>query len=228
MNVSRWWCLLMACCLAAFVSLAEAQSQTLAQGTAALAAAAPVVYVSDFELDTAEVTPDTNPVDQARRLAGGILPGGGLLHRHDPQMSAPEIVSTMAQTVVDDLRKKGIDARRLPAGDAAPAQGWLVRGVFLSVDEGNRVERAMVGFNSGKSQFEVGFTADNLATQAPAPLYQEVEGQSGQHMPGAVVKLNPYVAIAKFALSRGDEKKALANAASQVADAVAAKVRPGQ
>lgn len=210
-----WW-------LASFASFAGAQ----AQGTAELPAPAPIVYVSDFELDTADVAPDTNPVDQARRLAGGILPGGGLLHRRDPEMTAPEIVATMAQTVVDDLRKKGIDARRLPSGSAAPAQGWLVRGVFLSVDEGNRVRRAMVGLHSGKSQFEVGFTADNLTTQAPTPLYQEVEGQSGQHMPGAVVALNPYVAIAKFALSRGDEKKALANAAGQVADAVAAKVRP--
>jgi hypothetical protein len=200
-----------------------------AQGTGGGAPApAPVVYVSDFELDTATVTPDTNPVDQSRRIIGGILPGGGLLHRHEAQMSAPEIVSKMAETVVDDLRKKGIDARRLPAGAAAPAQGWLVRGVFLSVDEGNRVRRAMVGFNSGKSQFEVAFATDDLAVQTPAPLYQEVEGQSGQHMPGAVVALNPYVAIAKFALSRGDEKKALSNAAGQVADAVAAKVRPGQ
>ncbi|MFP6562727.1 DUF4410 domain-containing protein [Paraburkholderia sp. B3] len=223
MSVSRWLCLLVAWCMAIPAPSALAQSQ----GAGALPAAAPaVVYVSDFELDTADVTPDTNPVDQAHRIVGNILPGGGLLHRRNPEMTAPQIVSTMAQTVVDDLRKKGIDARRLPAGDPRPAQGWLVRGVFLSVDEGNRVRRAMVGFNSGKSQFEVAFAADDLATQTSTPLYQEVEGQSGQHVPGAVVALNPYVAIAKFALSRGDEKKALANAAGQVADAVVAKVRP--
>ncbi|WP_052420881.1 DUF4410 domain-containing protein [Paraburkholderia ferrariae] len=209
--------------LAAFAPGAEAQTLGTPPGPA------PVVYVSDFELDTAEVTQDTNPVDQARRFAGGILPGGGLLHRRDPQMSAPEIVATMSDKVVDDLRKKGIDARRLPAGSAAPAQGWLVRGVFLSVDEGNRVRRAMVGFNSGKSQFEVAFAADDLAVQAtPTPLYQEVEGQSGQHLPGAAVALNPYVAIAKFVLSRGDERKALTSAAQQVADGVALKVRPPQ
>jgi hypothetical protein len=220
MNIVRWMC-----CLAAWGAVLFGPG-AYAQGTAG--APAPVVYVSDFELDTAAVTPDTNPVDQTRHIIGGILPGGGLLHRRDPQMTAPQIVSTMSDTVVADLRKKGIDARRLPAGATAPAQGWLVRGVFLSVDEGNRVRRAMVGFNSGKSQFEVGFTADDLAVQTPAPLYQEVEGQSGQHMPGAVVALNPYVAIAKFVLSRGDEKKALNNAAQQVADAVAAKVRPAQ
>jgi hypothetical protein len=223
MNIVRRLCCLMAWCAALFGPCGPC---AYAQGTAAMPA--PVVYVSDFELDTATVTPDTNPVDQTRHIIGGILPGGGLLHRHESKMSAPEIVSKMADTVVDDLRKKGIDARRLPTGAAAPAQGWLVRGVFLSVDEGNHVRRAMVGFNSGKSQFEVGFTTDDLSVQAPAPLYQEVEGQSGQHMPGAVVALNPYVAIAKFALSRGDEKKALVNAAGQVADAVAAKVRPGQ
>jgi hypothetical protein len=224
MKVPRWLCLLMAACLATLAPCAGAQAQAQSAGVPPTSAPV-VVYVSDFELDTANVTPDTNPVDQAHRIVGNILPGGGLLHRRNPEMTAPQIVDTMAQTVVDDLRKKGIDARRLPAGGATPAQGWLVRGVFLSVDEGNRVQRAMVGFNSGKSQFEVAFAADDLATQTPTPLYQEVDGQSGQHMPGAVVALNPYVAIAKFALSRGDEKKALTDAASQVADGVAAKVR---
>lgn len=227
MNVLRWLCFLMAGCMAILAPFTQAQAQAQGQGAGALPAPA-IVYVSDFELDTADVTPDTNPVDQSHRIIGSILPGGGLLHRRNPEMTAPQIVAAMAQTIVDDLRKKGIDARRLPAGGAAPAQGWLVRGVFLSVDEGNRVRRAMVGFNSGKSQFEVAFAADDLATRTPTPLYQEAEGQSGQHVPGAVVALNPYVAIAKFVLSRGDEKKALANAASQVADAVAAKVRPAQ
>lgn len=219
MRFVRWlWCPMMMCCAALI----------LASWAHAQATPAPVVYVSDFELDTADVTPDTNPVDQAHRVIGGILPGGGLLRRRDPEMSAPQIVATMAGMVVDDLRKQGIDARRLPADAAAPAQGWLVRGVFLSVDEGNRVRRAMVGFHAGKSQFEVAFAADDLAAPTRTPLYQEIDGQSGQHVPGAAVALNPYVALAKFALSRGDEKKALADAAGEVADAVAAKVRQVQ
>jgi hypothetical protein len=220
MNLRCWLFLLAAWCLGAFAQGAVAQT--------AAPVSAPVVYVADFELDSANITPDTNPVDQSHRLLGGILPGGGLLHRRDTHMSAPEIVSQTADTIVSDLRKQGIDARRLPPGTPTPAQGWLVRGVFLSVDEGNRVKRAMVGGNAGKSQFEVAYSVDNLATQAPAPLYEDVEGQSGQHMPGAVVKLNPYVAIAKFALARGDEKKALTNAAGQVADGVVAKVKPAQ
>lgn len=185
-----------------------------------------VVYVSDFELDDASVTADQNPVDNARRLAGGLLPRP-LLRRDNPQTRASDIVEQLAQTLVSDLRRAGLDARRLPTTVAPPAQGWLVRGVFLDVDEGNRLRRAIVGFGAGANEVDLAVAIDDLSKQTPAPLYQVIESHSSASKPGAgaAIALNPYVAAAKFVMARGDQRKTVEHAASEVSDAVVARVK---
>ncbi|HEV3430177.1 MAG TPA: DUF4410 domain-containing protein [Paraburkholderia sp.] len=204
-------------------TLALAASPVFAQQTAGNAG---IVYVSDFELDDASVTADQNPVDNARRLAGGLLPRP-LLRRDKTGTRASDIVEQMAQALVADLRRAGLDARRLPAGATPPAQGWLVRGVFLDVDEGNRLRRAIVGFGAGANEVDLAVAVDDLSKQTPAPLYQVVESRSSASKPGAgaAIALNPYVAAAKFVMARGDQRKTVDRAASEVSDAVLARVK---
>lgn len=210
-------------------SAAYAQTPASAEAVqSAVPATAPLVYVSDFELDASSVTTDQNPVDQARRLAGGLLPRPlPRLRGDDPQAKARDIVEEMASTLVADLRRAGVDARRLAAGAPMPAQGWLVRGVFLQVDEGDRLRRAMVGFGSGASEVQLAVAVDDLATHAPAPLYQVIDAQSSHKTPGAgaAIALNPYVAAAKFVIARGDQRLTVERAAGQVADTVVARVK---
>ncbi|MEM5316868.1 DUF4410 domain-containing protein [Paraburkholderia sp. JHI869] len=215
MKMQWHWNLVAALWLCAFAPLAPAQQP-----------GAPLVYVTDFELDAANVKQDSNPVESAREHAGGLLPRPFLRHR-DPQQQAGQVVTKMADALVSDLRAKGLDARRLPAGAPLPAQGWLVRGVFLSVDEGNSMRRAVVGFGSGASQIELAVAVDDLATQAPQPLYQVIDSESSHAKPGAgaAIKLNPYVAAAKFVLARADDRKNVDRAAAEVADSVAARVK---
>ena len=213
------------CAPAAFAQ--EESAPSVAPGAAAtVPMQAPVVYVSDFELDAANVTTDQNPVDKARHFAGGLLPRP-FAHRDDPQARARKIVEQMADTLVADLRKAGIDARRLPAGAAQPTQGWLVRGVFLDVDEGNRLRRSMVGFGAGASEIDLAVAVDDLAKQAPEPLYQEIETHSkSKPGAGAAIALNPYVAAAKFVIARGEQRMSVERAAGEVSDAVVARVKP--
>jgi hypothetical protein len=216
-------------------SAAYAQTSAYAQAPAsaetvqsAVPATAPLVYVSDFELDASSVTTDQNPVDQARRFAGGVLPRPlSRLRGEDPQTKAHDIVEEMASTLVADLRRAGVDARRLATGAPLPAQGWLVRGVFLQVDEGDRLRRAMVGFGSGASEVQLAVAVDDLTTHAPAPLYQVIDAQSSHKTPGAgaAIALNPYVAAAKFVIARGDQRLTVQRAAGQVADTVVARVK---
>jgi hypothetical protein len=210
--------LVAACWLAAFASLAFAQ-------TGGAPSPSPVVYVSDFELDAADITPDQSRLSRARRFAGSVSP----LHlaQQDPQKKSQEIVTKMADTLVADLQHDGIDARRLPAGAPLPAQGWLVRGVFLSVDEGNRVRRAVVGFGAGQGKIELAVAIDPLPNESPAPLYQTVEGQSDRHVPGAMVKLNPYAAAARYVMAGNDQQADIKQAAQQVTQTVTARLKAG-
>ncbi|MCC8402927.1 DUF4410 domain-containing protein [Paraburkholderia sp. MMS20-SJTN17] len=189
--------------------------------------APPVVYVSDFDLDAANVAPDSGPGHRARGILGHLMPEGPLRQRQDPQARAREIVALMAQSLTDDLKKAGVDARRVTPGEPLPHNGWQVRGVFLSIDEGNRLRRAMVGMGAGQSQFQVAVSCDNLATPDLPPLYESVEEGASRDMPGAVVKLNPYVIAAKVVLSGRDEKAAVRKSAEQIADELAKRLQAG-
>jgi hypothetical protein len=221
------WSWLVALWLCALAQLAAAQ-QLGAPAAPGPSPGAPLVYVTDFELDAANVKQDSNPVQTLRPLGGGLLPRPFQRHK-DPQQEAQQIVAKLADALVNDLREKGLDAQRLASGAPLPAQGWLVRGVFLSIDEGNSMRRAVVGMGAGASQIELAVAVDNLSAQAPQPLYQVIDSQSSHAKPGAgaAIALNPYVAAAKFVLSRADDRKSVDHAAAEVADSVAARVKAG-
>jgi len=214
-----WRCLVAAACLGAVATA------SVAADTSPGATPAPVVYVADFDLDAAAVKPDDSRPKRARRLIGSLMPNGPIVAEQDPQVHAQKIVSSMADKITSDLTHAGVDARRLPAGAPAPATGWVVRGVFLSVDEGNRIRRAVVGFGAGQGSLQVAVAVNDLATQGQPPLYQEVDSGSSGHMPGAVVTLNPYVALAKFVLAGHDEAKTINDTAKEIAGTVVQRLR---
>ena len=184
----------------------------------------PIVYVTDFDLDVDNVKPDSGPGSRLRHL-GGALPGGPLRKPKDPETHAKEIVAEMANDLTADLTKAGIDARRPAPGVVLPALGWQIRGVFLSVDEGNRMQRAMVGFGAGQSDFQVAVSLDDLSTPEFPPLYETMEEGASKDKPGAVIRLNPYVVAAKFVMAGHDEKSAIKNTAQQIADSVVEKLK---
>jgi hypothetical protein len=210
---------LVAVCLSAVTT-----ATSLAADPAPFPAPAPVVYVTDFDLDVANVKPDSGPGSRLR-LLGGALPSGPLRSSKDPQTHAREIVSNMADDLSSDLKKAGVDARRIAPGQPLPNVGWQIRGVFLSVDEGNRLQRAIVGFGAGQRDFQVAVSLDNLSTPDLPPLYQQTEEGSSKDKPGAIVKLNPYVVAAKFVMAGHDEKSTIKSTAQQISDAVVGKLQ---
>lgn len=202
---------------------------TATSGVGPAALARPdTVYVEDFELSAAGVTAEPGLLGARPRL--GILPNGplGLRNRNDPEAQARHVVDLMAETLVEDLGKAGLLAQRLPAGMPLPATGWLVRGAFLQVDEGNRLRRAIIGFGAGATHLEVATAVDDLAKGTPAAFYEVDTGAKSHNLPGAVVTLNPYVAAARFVLAGRDMDKNVKDSAAEVAKSVVARVRkPG-
>ena len=210
---------MMAACLGAVSTLSAA-----ADGVP-FAAPVPIVYVSDFELDVANVKPDSGPGQRLRGLRGMLPSGPGPLGKDkNPENHAKDIVNEMADALTADLKQGGVDARRTAPGQPLPAAGWQVRGVFLSVDDGNRLRRAMVGFGAGQNDIQVAVSCDSLGTADLPPLYQAVEEADSKGKPGAVIKLNPYVIAAKFVMASGDEKKTIKKTAQEISDSVIAKL----
>jgi len=183
-----------------------------------------VVYVTDFELDATNV--------HAER---GILPPppppglGNVLPKlpgtpGEPASRARDVVELMSKSLLKALDDKGLATRRLARGESLPAHGWLVRGVFTNVQEGNQLRRAVIGFGAGSTDLQVLVTIDDLANGAPKPLYEVQTSADSGKLPGAVVTLNPYVAAARFVLAGRDLDRNVKQTAAQIAEQTVRRV----
>jgi hypothetical protein len=178
-----------------------------------------MVYVTDFDL---EFPQGAQPPQSSRQgLLGRIrdrLQGG------DPVTRAHALVELMADSLVDDLNKAGLPAQRLYADDPRPTSGWLVRGVVTALDEGNQLKRAMVGMGSGETKLELWVGVSDVARNPDAPFYTLEAADGSGKMPGAaVVKMNPYVAAAKFVMSRHASERDVTRTASEIAKEIVAR-----
>jgi Domain of unknown function (DUF4410) len=178
----------------------------------------PIIYVADFGLDAQNIQ------QQEGVLSDRPGPLGRVSHRlygtsADPAARAREIVDLMANSLVRDLSHAGFNASRLPPGVPMPTEGWLLQGVFTEVQEGNRLQRAMIGLGQGQTDIQVVVSMENLSKGPPKPLYEISTDASSGNKPGAApfIALNPYAAAARFAMSGQDLNKNVRNTASQIA-----------
>jgi hypothetical protein len=177
-----------------------------------------VVYVADFELDARDVRAERGflPAPPPLPGLGSVLPPLPGAPR-EPAERAREVVDLMSRSLVRELEHDGLRARRLMRGEPLPSSGWLVRGVFTNVQEGNQLRRAVVGFGAGRTDLQVNVALDDLAGGTPRPLYAvESQADSGK-LPGAVITLNPYVAAARFVIAGNDLDRNVKDSAARIA-----------
>ena len=111
-----------------------------------------MVYVTDFDREC----PQSSQGQDATSLRQGPLTRlRERLQGDDPVAKAHAAVGLMAVSITDDLIAGDVPATRLYPGAPKPATGWLVRGVVIELDEGNRIRRAMMGFGAGESDLRV-------------------------------------------------------------------------
>jgi hypothetical protein len=197
------------------------------------------IWVADFSVAENAIKPGSGliaGVEQQVMQRGGIL-GGGILGRRmeADQPTAQDVVDALADAITEGLNQQGLGfpAQRLPAGAAPPQSGWLVEGQFVSVDPGNRAERAVVGFGAGEATTSVNTRVDRLGPDGPVPILVLGVGADSGKSPGAVVTMNPYVAAAKFVLGRNATHRDVVSMGHEIAKQIASFARsrgvaPGQ
>ena len=161
------------------------------------------VYVEDFSLDYQNLQAD----EGVRGRVGVLQRVPRVRQDSDPAEQARKLVNLMAESLVSDLTEAGVPAQRLAAGGVLPADGWLLHGTFVEVDEGNRIRRAVIGFGSGGSYMEVMVGINDLAKNPEAPFIIFGTVTDPSKLPGAVVTLNPYMAAAKFVMEKNATNK---------------------
>ncbi len=185
------------------------------------------VYVADFELWAENVH------HEGGILSGRIGPVGRVGERlyggsGDPAVRARQLVELMANSLVKEITKAGFNAVRLPPGAPSPAEGWLLRGIFTGVQEGNRLRRAMIGFGQGQTDIQVIANVQDLSQGPAKPLYEIATDASSGDKPGAAptLVLGPYGAAARFVLAGQDLEKNIRQTAAEIAARMAKRVQP--
>ena len=218
--------LLTACLLMGCKSAEVTEQRDLSPATATKPG---IIYVADFELDAQKIQHEEGI------LSGRPGPAGRVSERlygtsQNPEARARKLVNLMADTLVKDLIKADLTASRLAPGAPLPTQGWLVRGVFAEVQEGNRLRRAVIGFGVGQTDMQVVAVIDDLAQGSPKSFYElATEARSGQ-TPGAgpTLAFGPYGAAARFVMAGQDLDQNVRQTASQIATRVAQHVGPAK
>ena len=171
------------------------------------------IFIQDFELDHENLKPNQGVLNRLESRPR-VLPQ--LRQKNDPEQTASNLVNLMSESLQKSFENAGTAAQRIDAIRGLPKEGWLVRGVFTEVDEGNRMKRAVIGFGAGATSMEVQVSVIDLAVDPDAPFIIFGTVKDPKQMPGAVVTRNPYVAAAKFVLEKNASEKDVKRTAQEI------------
>lgn len=179
-----------------------------------------IVYVKDFDLQPGNFQAETGILPVTPLSGGGSAP---LILRffgvpEDNTIRMRELVNSMSSSLVVNLQIAGLNARHLPSGETFPRGGWLVRGAFVQVDEGNRLRRALVGFGSGAAKLRVVVWVSDLSSRSSAPFYVLDTSAHSSRKPGAAFSFDPYVGAARFLTDGLDMEANVTQIAVEIAD----------
>ena len=131
-----------------------------------------MIYVRDFDLKPGSFQAESGILPISPISAG--VPGAFIPRilgvPEDSGDRERELLKLMSSALVDDLTSAGLNARFLPSGELLPSEGWLVRGAFVQVDEGNRLRRALIGFGSGATRLRVIVWVSDLGHGSSGPF----------------------------------------------------------
>lgn len=92
----------------------------------------------------------------------------------------------LADLTAERITTQLVPSRIIGVGDSLPARGWLVKGRFITVNQGSRALRSFVGLGAGATKMQVAVEVYDLARSGYSPfLTFETEGGSGS-MPGLI------------------------------------------
>ena len=184
------------------------------------------IIVHDFTADPAEVPSESA---FAAEMAGAVAPTPEQLE------VGRKLGAQVAKELVAELRGMGLPA--VPAaGQPAPRPDDIVlRGYFVSVDEGRVGRRVLVGFGSGAAELTTTVEAYQMTAEGLRPLGRGEISSGGGKLPGMVLPAAVVAAThSPIGLIVGGTAKAtgevtgsetIEGAAERTADEIAAQLR---
>jgi len=184
------------------------------------------IYVADFELPAGAIQSQDGLLSGRR---GRVGQAADRLYgkSSDPDTRAQQLVALMSKSLLKNLSKAGFQAVRQPPDAPLPAQGWLLRGSFSLVQEGNRLQRSVIGMGAGQTDIKVLTCVNDLSQGPPKPLWEiATDANSGDKVGGgATLAFGPYGAAVAFVRAGQDVEKNVKQTASKIATQVAQHIQ---
>jgi len=162
-----------------------------------------VIYITDFELDSASLSADASSAPPA-----SVSPKASA-------SAAQHIVKLMSDNLLKDFAKAGYTTKMLRPSDPRPDDGFLITGVFAQVGVDNRLRRAVIGSGSGAETLLLYVAAKDLAHFTP-PLYTADPADTSNAKPGAVIELNPNADAVKYSIEADITDKDIKQSAQRI------------
>jgi hypothetical protein len=177
---------------------------------------ASVIYVTDFELDSADSSAEPGPARSASREGNDSAPQVSPSAKADPfAAQAQHIIKTMSDNLLKDFAKAGYTTKLLRASDPRPDDGFLIAGVFTQVAPDNRLRRAVLGSSQAAEAWQLYVSARDLAHFTP-PLYEVDPADVNSEKPGAVIVINPNADAVKFSVEADLSDKSIKQTAQHI------------
>lgn len=142
-----------------------------------------VILVHKFAVNSEDVWKNRDLIQRGIDGASSLTP--------DEQMTelANEVAEAMAERLVEKIGALGLPARRTTTGSYVPADALVIAGQFVTIDEGNRTQRLLIGFGAGASRVDA-----NVFLLAPrngrfVTLAEFTVNADSGKMPGAAVTM---------------------------------------
>jgi hypothetical protein len=184
------------------------------------------IIVHDFTANPADVPPESA---FAGKMAGAPMPP-------PPQLElGRKLGAEVAKKLVADLQGMGLPA--VPAAGQPPPRvdDIVLRGYFVSVDQGSATQRVLVGFGAGAAELKTAVEGYQMTAQGLHPLGRGEVKSGGGELPGMVLPLAVVAATANpIGLVVGGAVKAtgevtgsdtIEGAAKRTADEIAAQLK---
>jgi len=150
-----------------------------------------VVYVYDFAVSSNDVVIDS--------LGAEFMSEGTKLSDEEKQAYATS--NALSEAIVAQLGKQGIHAQRANDGDIPPLHALVLRGQFVTIDEGSLTKRMLIGFGAGASELRANVQAYQATAGGLHPIAEAVAEAKGSKSPGMAIPVVGGAAMGSAATS---------------------------
>ena len=150
-----------------------------------------VFYVYDFAVGPEDVMVDS--------LGAEFMSEGEKLSKEEQTAYATAEAFSMA--LVEELRKEGINAQRINRGAVPRLHSIVLKGQFVTIDEGSRFKRMVIGFGAGSSEIRARVQAYQATERGLHRIVEAEAKATGSKTPGMAVPVAGGAAMGSAATS---------------------------